>query len=266
LIESIIQENTATVRNIPQLPFIINMIKSQKKIPGVLGGLGPDATVDFMAKIISQTNAKCDQDHIRMVIDHNPRVPNRHAAISGVGTKVVGDALAQMAQGLEQLGADFIVMACNTAHAFQKDIEAAIDTPFISIIDVVMAELNSQWPQARNIGIMAAEGCLMAELYQKPLIQTGRNPIIWSANELEQFMSLVYRIKAGDPLDRIKSQMEKLAQALIEKGAEILIAGCTEIPLVLGEDALAVPLLSSTDILVSRTIDYAFGDLKLPEK
>jgi aspartate racemase len=99
---------------------------------GVLGGMGPDATVDFMAKVIAATSAETDQDHARMLVDHNPKVPNRQAALLANGEDP-GPAMAAMAKGLQDAGADFLVMPCNTAHAFARDIRDAVSIPLISI-------------------------------------------------------------------------------------------------------------------------------------
>lgn len=239
------------------------MNNTQHKIPGIIGGMGPEATVDFMTKIMCKTKASCDQDHIHMLINHNPRIPNRHDAISGDPT-VVGNILADIGLNLEQAGADFLLIVCNTAYAFQKHIEAACNIPLVSIIDEVLGELNNQWPDIERVGIMAAEGCLEAGLYQEALVSSGKTPILWSKEEVTLFMSLVYRIKAGDPLDEISPHMAQLAQSLYAKGAEAIIMGCTEIPLVLKGDILPIPLLCSTDILAARTLDYALGK-KIPD-
>ena len=242
----------------------------QKKIVGVLGGMGPDATVDFMSKVIARTNtinkangkAGADQDHIRMLIDHNPRIPNRHEAIKGVGEDV-GAYLADMATRLENAGADFLVMVCNTAHAFQADIQQAAKIPFVSIIDEVIAELKNTQPQNTKVGVMAAQGCLDAELYQHALNEAGFQLVVWSDAELAEFMDVVYQIKGGKTDEQIKQAMLSLANTLIDKGADVILAGCTEIPLVLHEDSLSVPMLSSTDILVNRVIDYSLGNKSL---
>ena len=239
----------------------------QKKIVGVLGGMGPDATVDFMSKVIARTNAinkangkvGADQDHIRMLIDHNPTVPNRHDAIKGVGEDV-GALLADMAKRLENAGADFLVMVCNTAHAFQADIQQAVQIPFVSILDEVISELKNTQPQNTKVGVMAAQGCLDAELYQKALNEAGFELVVWSDAELAEFMDIVYQIKGGNTDEQIKQAMLKIANTLIDKGAEVILAGCTEIPLVLHEDSLSVPMFSSTDILVDRVIDYSLGN------
>lgn len=226
----------------------------QQKIPGVMGGLGPEATVDFMARVVAATEASCDQEHIRMLVDHNPSVPNRHDAIAG-NTPSVGPELAAMARGLEAAGADFLVMVCNTAHAYSDDIRAAVSIPFVSIIDVVVEALDT-YP-TRRVGVMAAEGCLRAELYQSALQVAGYQPVLWDETELQRFMQLVYRIKAGDSAADIGSGMCELAASLQARGAEILVAGCTEVPLYLSAADSPLPLLSSTDLLVQRTIELA---------
>jgi aspartate racemase len=226
------------------------------KVAGVLGGLGPEATVDFMAKILAATEANCDQDHIRMLVDHNPGVPNRHKAIAGL-TPSVGPQLAAMAKGLEDAGSDFLVMVCNTAHAYSEDILAAVGIPFVSIIDVTIEALAGRG--VTQVGVMAAEGCIRAELYQGALTASGYEPVLWSDSQLEEFMVLVYRIKAGERDDDIGAGISRLANSLVFDGAEVLISGCTEIPLFMNAEQAPAPLLSSTDLLVQRTIEIAKG-------
>jgi len=93
------------------------MTESMDKTAGVMGGMGPDATVDFMAKVIALTDSGRDQDHVHMIVDHDPTVPNRQEAIRGEDSDVA-DRLAAMARRLQDAGADFLVMVCNTAHVF----------------------------------------------------------------------------------------------------------------------------------------------------
>jgi aspartate racemase len=230
--------------------------ENTQKTVGVLGGLGPEATVDFMAKVLAATDANSDQEHIRMLIDHNPTVPNRHDAIAG-NTPSVGPELAAMAQGLERGGADFLVMVCNTAHAYAADIQAAVKIPFVSIIEVTVEALADH--NVTNVGVMAAEGCMRANLYQEALAAAGYQAILWSEDELNDFMELVYRIKAGERDEDIGAGINRLATSLAFRGAEILIAGCTEIPLFMTAEQAPIPMLSSTDLLVQRTIKLAKG-------
>ena len=227
------------------------------KTVGVLGGMGPEATIDFMVKLVAATNAATDQEHIRMLVDHNPALPNRHDAIAGRAPSL-GTPLGDMAANLERAGADFLVMVCNTAHAWREDIERSISIPFVSIIDVTADAL--QGTGATQVGVMAAEGCLEAGLYQRALVDRGYHPVLWNDEELTRFMALVYRIKAGDRGTDVAAAVKELAGVLLERGADTLLAGCTEVPLVLDNTDLPVPMLSSTDLLVQRTIQLAQGE------
>ena len=235
-----------------------------KKTVGVLGGMGPEATVDFMAKVIALTDASCDQDHVRMLVDHNPQVPNRQDAILGDGEDP-GQVLADMAADLEASGADFFVIPCNTAYVFEDAILAATHIPLISIVGVSIAAAQESAPDARRIGLLATDGCLQAGMYQAGLEAAGLAAELPTADELRELMSLVKSIKAGEQTDATRSAMAGLAEALVSRGAGAIIAGCTEIPLVLGEDAVSVPLISSTDALAAITVELATGKLPLPD-
>lgn len=224
---------------------------------GVLGGMGPAATIDFMAEVLKLTGAGEEQDNVRLIVDSNPTLPNRHAAISGTGPSP-GPALAEMARGLARAGADFLVMPCNTAHAFTADIVAATPLPFVDMIAAVADVVARDCPQARRIGVLAAAGCLDARLYETALARTGREAVVPTGALRERFMALVYRIKAGDVGPEVRGAMADVAQALVGEGAEALVAGCTEVPLVMGGGEVSAPLISSTEVLARRTIDLAF--------
>lgn len=232
---------------------------SRPRVVGVLGGMGPAATLDFYAKLLAATPAARDQDHLRVLIDSNPHVPDRNAGIAGTGPSP-GAVLADMARGLERAGAEVLVMACNTAHAFEPDIRAAIGVPFLSIIDLTADETVSAHPQARRIGLLAASGCLEAGLYQRALGERGLEPVIADANLHARFMAVIYGVKGGETGPAARAEMRAIAQALIDQGAEVLIAACTEVPLVLEAGDLAVPLLDSSAILAARTAAYALGE------
>lgn len=233
------------------------------KIVGVLGGMGPEATVDFMAKVIALTPAEKDQDHVHMLVDHNPKVPNRQAAILTDGEDPQ-PALAIMAQRLQEAGAEFLVVPCNTAYVFQDAITSATTIPLISIIDVTVAAIAEQSPGASKVGILATNGCLRAGVYQSALAAAGLQAILQNDDEQNELMNLVDGIKAGVRGGEVAIAMRDLARALQNRGAQAIIAGCTEIPLVLDDAALSVPLISSTDVLAQKTVQLARGELPLP--
>ncbi len=224
-----------------------------RKVVGVLGGMGPDATVDFMSKVIALTPAEKDQDHIQMLVDHNPTVPNRQDAILGEGADP-GPAMAAMAKRLQDAGADFLVMPCNTAYVFEQSIIDAVDVPLISIITETIAALPEK---CKRVGLLATDGCLKAGVYQNALQGKGIESIEPDGDDMQELMGLIYAIKAGDTGAAVADTMRALAEELVSRGAEAIIAGCTEIPLVLDDSMLNVPLVSSTDVLAAKTVQLA---------
>jgi aspartate racemase len=239
-------------------------MNNAQKTVGVLGGMGPEATVDFMAKVIALTDASCDQDHVRMLVDHNPHVPNRQDAILH-GGEDPGPVLADMAADLEASGADFLVIPCNTAYVFEDAILAATRIPLISIIGVSIAAAQERAPGANRIGLLATDGCLKAGVFQAGLDAAGLKAELPTEDELREFMALIKTIKAGRQTDETALRMADLAEALVARGAGAVIAGCTEIPLVLDQDAVSVPLVSSTDALAEITVKLATGQIPLPD-
>jgi len=236
-----------------------------QKIAGILGGMGPDATVDFMAKVIAGTDASRDQDHVRMLVDHNPQVPNRQEAILA-GGEDPGPPLAEMAAGLEARGADFLVIPCNTAYVFENAILAATSVPLISIITESVEAVRASAAAATSVGLLATDGCLQAEIYQAGVEAAGMTAILPTASEVDEIMALINTVKAGRQDEQTAAAMSGLAAALVSRGADAIIAGCTEIPLVLDAGDVSVPLISSTDALAEKTVKLATGEEPLPSR
>lgn len=228
-----------------------------------MGGMGPDATVDFMAKVIALTNSGRDQDHIHMLVDHDPTVPNRQVALRD-GDPDVARRLAAMARRLQDAGADFLVMVCNTAHAFADAIEEATSIPFISIIDESVREIEVVCPSAQKVGLMATDGCIETGIYQRAVEASGRQAVVPDGGELSELMDLIHAVKAGDKSAGITAAMESVASKLVGKGADVLIAGCTEIPIVFEGKGFSVPVVASTNVLAQRTVELAKGIQPLP--
>ena len=223
------------------------------KTVGVLGGMGPAATIDFFARVVRATPARTEQEHLHLIIDNNPGVPDRNRAVAGTGPSP-GPALAQMAQRLEQAGADFLVMPCNTAHAFADHIRAATPLPFIDMIEQTVQVVTAN--PGINVGLLAADGCLLAGLYQTQLAKVGRTAVVPNVGQQQSFMRALYQIKTGE-MRESRESIREVAEALVEQGVELMIAACTEVPLVLRAEDLTVPLVVSTDVLVARTIERA---------
>ena len=224
---------------------------------GVLGGMGPAATLDFLAKVQARTppGAK-DQDHLRLLVDINPLIPDRNAALRGDGPSPA-PALIAMAQGLERAGAQALVMVCNSAHAFAGEVRAAVSIPLISIIEETVAAVRQEGVRAETVGILAADACLRAGLYQDAFADADLKTLTLQKEGQERFMDLVYRVKAGATGPDERRDMAAFAQDLVRQGAGLIVSACTEIPLVLGPDDLSTPLVESTDALVAATERFA---------
>jgi aspartate racemase len=229
-----------------------------RPVIGVLGGMGPEATLDFYAKLIAATPASTDQDHLHVIFDADPSVPDRSAAIAGTGPSP-GPQLVAMARRLEAAGADVLVMTCNSAHAFQDEITAAVSIPFVSIVDESVTQALAEAPGARRVGVLATTGTRDARLYVNAFGRHGVETLEPESASHESLMRLIYRIKAGDKSREVRDAMRVLAEALVAAGAQAVVAGCTEVPLVLGQDDVRVPLVSSTDALVAAVVAIGRG-------
>ncbi len=227
-------------------------------IIGVLGGLGPDATVDLFKKILRNTSAKTDQEHLRIIIDCNPKIPDRTRAILG-GGESPGEALKETAKNLERAGAGLIIIPCNTAHYWIEDVRKTVKIKVIDMLDETAQEIASKYPRIKRVGLLASKGTVGAGLYQKRLERFGIKMVL--PNDLDQnsVMDVIYSVKSGNLT--VKGKAIQISSRLIQDGAELIIAGCTEIPLVLEKDDISIPFVDPAEILARRAIVAAGGNL-----
>ncbi len=234
----------------------------EDKLAGIIGGMGPEATVDFMLRVINATPATIDQEHVRVIVENNPRIPSRQLAIRGEGPDP-GPAITAVAARLENAGAEFLVMPCNLAHAWQADIEHATNIPFVSIIDVTVEAVVGRSGEDSAVGLMTTPGCFAAGLYQQALADAGRPVVTQTPDELSDTMAFVERIKGGEKSQEVIDGLRLLANRLVDRGARVLIAACTEFPLVLDESMFDVAFIASTDELAKKTVALALGNAEL---
>ena len=226
------------------------------KVIGVLGGMGPAATLDFMAKVYAADSAPIEQDRVRLIVDCNPAVPDRNAATRGDGPSP-GPVLAAMAAGLAAAGADVLVIACNTAHAWQAEIAAAAGIPVLSMIDAACDTLRSASSGARRIGLLAGQGCLDAGVYQDAFAERGWTTVLPGVDAQAGFMDALYRIKGGAMGVAERTAFGACARDVAAAGAEAIVAGCTEVPLLLGLADAPVPLIDATWALAEKAVAWA---------
>ena len=231
-----------------------------EKIIGILGGMGPEATIDLFYKIIKLTPAEKDQDHLRIIIDNNPKIPDRSAAILGKGKDPL-PALQETAKNLEKAGANFIIIPCNTAHYFLPSIQESVKIPVLNMIEETAKETQKRNSSIKKTGLLASIGTYKAEIYNKYFKKYNIEVISPEEKDKEEVMRVIYAVKAGNLSEEVKKSIISIAQKLIDKGAEAIIAGCTEIPLILKEENFSVPLIDPTQVLAKAAVKKARDDI-----
>jgi len=228
---------------------------SEKTI-GILGGMGPEATIDLYYRIIKATPASKDQDHIKTIIYSNPKIPDRTKAILSEGRSPLPE-LVSTASAIKRAGADFIIIPCNTAHYFINDLRKKIDIPIIHMINLTSTFLTYKYPFLKCIGLLATDGTIQTGIYNESFRNEDIKIILPSDNTQKLVMSAIYdHIKLGK-LESGKNILNFVSNDLIESGVEILITGCTEISLVLKNGDLTIPVLDPLQILAQYAVDVA---------
>ena len=233
-----------------------------EKIIGILGGMGPEATLDCFGKIIQNTPASTDQQHLRIIIDSNPKVPDRTPAIVGSGESPV-PTIIKGCQTLERAGADFIIIPCVSAHFFLNEILPQSPLPILSIIDATAEIITQDYPEIHVVGLIAASGTVKGEKFQTRLAEDGITTVVPDKNNQSKIMAAIYDIKNSQSKrsrEDITATLITAAQDLISlepDGAQGIIAGCTEIPLAIQQKHLPVPYFDALTILARAAIHKA---------
>lgn len=221
----------------------------------MIGGMGPAATLDLFRKIIDSTPAARDQEHLHVLIDNFPQIPDRTAYLLGQGENPLA-ALLQSAQRLQRSGASALCMPCNTAHYFVEALRGELAAPFISIVESTLEEIVRRHPVARRIGLLATRGTLLGRVYHDRFEEAGLEILPLPELLQERLMAVIYGVKGG----RATEQQEPFQCCLDEvahMGAEVVIAGCTEIPLLLPLARTELPVVDPTLALARSVVDFA---------
>jgi aspartate racemase len=231
----------------------------QEKTIGILGGMGPEATLDCFARIIRNTPAEKDQDHLRVVIDSNPKVPDRTAAIIGGGASPV-PALVAGCRALLRGGADFIIIPCVSAHFFLSEIHARIDVQILSMFAVVAEAVAQHARRMHTVGLLGTTGTVRGRHFSQRLAEAGIRTIVPDDADQAAIMDCIYDIKNSQParsLEEIRAGLVEAANHLASRGAQGIVAGCTEIPLALQQTDLSLPYFDSLTLLARAAIRRA---------
>lgn len=227
----------------------------KKKTIGILGGMGPLATADLFRKIVLLTDASRDNDHIRIYIDSNCRIPDRTAAILSGGEDPVPE-MTDALRHLERCGADCLLLPCNTAHYFLPRLQSLTEIPFLSMPNATARTCAAGHP-GQTAAILATKGTLATKLYQDALTAEGVPFLVPNDNQQDALMSVIYDgVKAGADQEVYRPAFEAVLSQLSAQGADYFILGCTELPLAFDLLSLKASAVDPTTELAKAAISY----------
>ncbi|MEN8218023.1 MAG: amino acid racemase [Pseudomonadota bacterium] len=241
----------------------------QKTIPGIIGGMGPLAHTTFEQILIEQSTKRGterDQDHPLWLLINAANIPDRTESLLGKVDCVPW--LIKYGKLLESAGVDFLVIPCNTAHAFYEQVQSQLQIPWIHLIDCTTQFLVENYHDTNKIGILSTDGTLQAQLYQNSLVKAGFIPIsLQLGSEFQKLvMNTIYDLSWGIKAtgSQISPPAQKSLRSIVDYlaslGAEIVIAGCSELSVGFYEtEKLALSWLDPLEIIANVTLDLAFG-------
>lgn len=232
---------------------------------GVVGGVGPAATVDFLNKVVRNTPAKRDQDHLRLLVEQNPQIPDRTEHLVGDGMDPTL-ALYATCKKLQAGEADLIAIPCNTAHAFVEAIQSELDIPIMNMLTVTVKHIRETFPKLRKVGLLATSGTVSSAVYKRAFEDHGLQEVVPSPPLQARVMNAIYGphgVKAGFTSSESVADVDAAIDELAAQGVEVIVLGCTELPLLLSEPERVtargnrVTLVDPTDILAKRCVSAA---------
>lgn len=229
----------------------------KEKIIGIIGGMGPEATVDVFSKIVAATPSRKDQDHLRIIIDNNPKVPSRFKFIMGEGEDPL-PLLIGMAEKLERYGADLLLIPCNAAHHFYDEIQKKVGIPILHIARETRRHLESMSPRPKGVGLMASGSTVKSGVYQKAFRGSGIQLILPESKDQRIIYQAIYSFKQRVRGRKIEGELMEVAQSLVNAGAQMIILGCTELPLILGKGRRSpIAFVDANQILARAAVRMA---------
>ncbi|MBN2176070.1 MAG: aspartate/glutamate racemase family protein [Demequinaceae bacterium] len=223
---------------------------------GVIGGLGPAATAEFLYRVIRWTEAKSDQEHADLVVLQHSSIPDRTRHILDPSLPDPGPVLAADAARLEAMGVSAIVVPCNTARVFIDEIEGAVGIPVVDIVRAAVDDVVTMFPEAGKVGVLATTGTVRSETYRRALEEAGREAVVPSDGQQEGIMELIYgQVKANLPADR--GLLDGAIEDVASRGAEAFILGCTELSVAAGAWDMGPKVVDALDSLARRTVTLA---------
>lgn len=228
--------------------------KTKRKTIGIIGGMGPAATVDLLQRIVEATPAEDDCDHLRVLVDNNPQIPSRIAALIEKTGESPAPMMAQTAQGLVQQGADILAIPCNTAHYYYQDVAQAVSVPVLNMIDLSAQRIRAANPTYQKVGLLASTALQLTQLYEPYCERYGLTVVYPTADEQTQVMDLIKAVKSKQHQPEQVEDYYRIANRLAVQGADCLLVACTELSVIGFEGDMTLPHFDALDMLVEAII------------
>ena len=224
---------------------------------GILGGMGPESTAALYLKITRRTPITREQDHLRIIIDSNPKIPDRTEAIRSGSHDAAIRALTETARNIERAGARLIGIPCNTAHAFLAEIRASVGVPIVDMVDEASRRARDVFGEGTAVGLLSTDGVHLSRVYHEALARASLTAITPEAESQSTVMGVIREVKTGGVAERHRAALAGPIGELHRRGAGALIAGCTEISLALSTYPPDLPWLDPLDVLAEALIREA---------
>jgi aspartate racemase len=224
---------------------------SMHRIVGIIGGMGPEATVDLMRRVVAKTPAEDDQDHVHLVVESNPKIPSRIAhLIEGTGADPTPE-LIRIAANLQRAGADALAIPCNTAHAYAHSIRRAVSIPLLDMVELTVDQIAHSRRAAR-VGVLASTAVHTTELYAKAFAAQGIVTVLPARQD--EVMALIKAVKRGDTGEKTQAELARVALEMKSQADALLIA-CSELSVI--SSRITVPFVDSLDVLAEAIVRFA---------
>jgi aspartate racemase len=225
--------------------------QSKHRVVGIIGGMGPEATVDLMRRVVAKTPAQDDQDHIHLIVESNPKIPSRIAhLIEGTGADPTPE-LIRIAGNLQRAGADALAIPCNTAHAYAHSIRRAVSIPLLDMVSLTVDQIALSRRAAR-VGLLASTAVHTTELYAKAFSAHGIDTVL--PDRQDEVMALIRAVKRGDTGTQTQAALGRVAREMAPHADALLIA-CSELSVI--SSSITVPFVDSLDVLAQAIVTFA---------
>ena len=227
------------------------------KVVGILGGMGPMSTVDLMRKVTEKTPVRSEREHLRLLVDSRPEIPDRPAGIFGTGPSPA-PMMRESARLLEQWGAELLAIPCNTAHAFLDEVQDAVSIEVLDMLGLVARELAIQFSAGTPVGLLATMAAQKARIFHDRIPEFD---LVAPSDVVHERLvaPAILQVKLEDTVEEPRGKLLEAVSSLDQAPAAI-IAGCTEVELALAGADTPVPVFLPMDLLAQEIVDRAWRE------